>query len=296
MKTAIGILTATLLTLVTTACDNFEYHPYSIKIHGQKDINATTIEQLETAGIKAPFKFAFITDTQGALSDMNTALDLIKQRGDIDFIIHGGDMTDFGLPKEYVWARDMLNNYGIPFLTIIGNHDCLGNGEDTFKTIFGPENFSLNIDHVHIVGLNTVALEYDYSRPVPDLDFIENDRLEVDDINAAHPDSLTHTIVAMHSRPYDEQFNNNVAKVFNYYLLKYPGMEETTYDRQPSDLPEDLLRCPRGFCINGHNHSTSISDIFDNGILYYQCANMAKRTFFIFTITEDGYEHEVVEF
>ena len=103
MKTAIGILTATLLTLVTTACDNFEYHPYSIKIHGQKDINATTIEQLETAGIKAPFKFAFITDTQGALSDMNTALDLIKQRGDAQ--TEGRAMHKYFCKgkTEYVW-------------------------------------------------------------------------------------------------------------------------------------------------------------------------------------------------
>jgi len=131
--------------------------------------------------------------------------------------------------------------------------------------------------------LNTVALEYDYSRPVPDLVFIE------DDIAAANETAATHSIVVMHSRPYDEQFNNNVAKTFNYYISQLPGMK-----------PEDPRRadgtCAMSFCLNGHNHSTMVKDIFDNGILYYQCANIAKRAFFIFTITDDGYEYEEVDF
>lgn len=287
MKTNIGISCLLAIVCLLSGCDRFEYHPYSVKIHGRNDINTTTITQLESAGIKAPFKFAFITDTQGSIDEMEEALDIIARRSDIDFIINGGDITDFGLPKEFEWARDRLDAYGIPYLTVIGNHDCLANGEDTFNYLFGPENFSLNIDHVHIVGLNTVALEYDYSKPVPDFNFIENDIEAVNDINSAHPDSLTHTIIAMHSRPYDEQFNNNVAKPFNHYIELYPGMNRTTDDKA-----ERL----NGFCINGHNHFTSISDIFENGIMYYQCANMGKRTFFIFTITEDGYEHETIEF
>lgn len=272
---------------MSAACDRFEYHPYSIDIKGRNDINTATIEQLEAAGIKAPFKFAFITDTQGAINETEEALDLIKKRGDIDFIIHGGDITDFGLPKEFEWLRDRLETCGIPYLTVIGNHDCLANGEDTFNYIFGPENFSLNIDHAHIVGLNTVALEYDYSRPVPDFNFIEDDISAVRQLNELKPDSITHTIIAMHSHPYDEQFNNNVAKLFNSCISFYPGMK-----KQADDGDKRL----NGFCINGHNHYTSVNDIFENGILYYQCANMAKRTFFVFTITEDGYEHETIEF
>lgn len=110
----------------------------------------------------------------------------------------------------------------LPFLTVIGNHDCLGNGEDTFNYIFGPQNFSLNIGHTHFVGLNTVALEYDYSHPVPDLDFIEADATGVAELNKAEPGRITHTVVVMHSRPYDEQFNNNVAKAFNLYLTATP--------------------------------------------------------------------------
>lgn len=289
----IGILS---LCMLSVACDNFENHPYSMTIKGKRDINGQNIKRLERSELKVPYKFAFITDTQGSLDETKDALQDIKSRGDISFIIHGGDQADFGLPKEFVWTRDMMESCELPYLTIIGNHDCLGNGNDTFDYIYGAENFSLNIGHTHFVGLNTVALEYDYSHPVPDLDFIENDIIGVDMLNAEHQDSITHTVITMHSRPYDEQFNNNIAKAFNLYISHYPGLKKT--DEQTVIVTDGITQTTqtRGFCINGHNHNTDVTDIFGNGILYFQCANIAKRQYFVFTITDEGYEYETVDF
>lgn len=277
------ILQGLVIMLLMVSCDALEYHPYSVSIDGTRDINTVNSARIESAQLTTPFKFAFITDTQGSYDETEDALECISKRGDIDFIVHGGDMTDFGLPKEYKWCRDMFDAVGIPYVVAIGNHDCLGNGEDTFSYLFGPENFSLNVGPLHLVVLNTVALEYDYSKPVPDFEFLENDIAAVNKLNEQGA-GLTHTIVAMHSRPYDEQFNNNVAKPFNYYLEMYPGMV--------ADKGEKA----RSFCINGHNHAYDIMDLFDNGILYYQCPNAAKRMFFVFTITDEGYEYESVEF
>lgn len=285
-----------VLFMAVTSCSLIEYHPYSVNLSGNTNLNLNNAAFLEAQKLTFPVKFAFITDTQGSLDETIEALDLIKARDDIKFIIHGGDISDFGLPKEFIWTRDVLNASNLPYLAVIGNHDCLGNGEDTFDYIFGAENFSMNICHAHFVFLNTVSLEYDYSKPVPDLDFIENDCAEVENINAAIPDSITHTIVVMHSRPYDEQFNNNVAKPFNHYISKYPGLNSPSVEQSITDLSDTYLKCHRGFCINGHNHRTAITDIFDNGIFYYQCANIGKRTFFIFTLTDEGFDCEVVDF
>jgi len=283
----LSLLYIILISLFAASCDMLENQPYSARIDGKKDLNSLYTDQISKLDLKPPFKFAFITDTQGSLDEMKEAIDIIKNRGDIDFIVHGGDLTDFGIVKEFIWARDILEDADLPYVTVIGNHDCLGNGNDTFDYIFGAENFSFNAGHVHFLCLNTIALEYDYSRPVPDLIFIEEDANAVAELNRQFPDSITHSVAVMHSRPYDEQFNNNVAKSFNYYISLLPGMERKDSTSVASE---------RGFCICGHNHATEISDIFDNGILYYQCANMGKRTFFIFTITNDGYEHETVEF
>ncbi len=269
--------------LAFQSCDVFEYHPYSVKLDGNHNINIVNAARIEAAGLSTPFKFAFISDTQGSYDETSAAIESMVSRGDIDFIVHGGDMADFGLPKEFLWCRDILDSCGIPYVVALGNHDCLDNGENTFSYIFGPDNFSFNIGPLHLVVVNTVALEYDYSRPVPDFDFIERDIAEVDSLNASGA-GITHTVIAMHSRPYDEQFNNNVAKPFNYYISSYPGMQ-----------PEGNER-PCGFCINGHNHSLDMMDIFNNGILYYQVPNVAKRMYFVFTITDGGYEYEAVDF
>lgn len=291
------IVLAMAAVIAAASCDNFEYHPYAAKIKGNTDVNRSNIERIKERVKALPMRFAFITDTQGSYDEMREALALIKSRGDVDFIIHGGDMTDFGLPKEFMWCRDMIDEISIPWITVIGNHDCLGNGEETFEYIFGEKNFSFTVAGVHFVCLNTNALEYDYSEPVPDLDFIERDGSEIADLNAAAPGTVTHTVAVMHSRPYDEQFNNNVAKPFLYYLRNYPGMgvDDETFDDAAD--PDYLRGTPRrGFCVNGHNHNTSVFNINDEGLLFYQCANMGKRAFFIITITADGYDVETVNF
>ena len=50
-------------------------------------------------------------------------------RDDIDFVIHGGDYTEFGVTKEFEWAVERLNQLRVPYVGLIGNHDILGNGQ-----------------------------------------------------------------------------------------------------------------------------------------------------------------------
>lgn len=258
-----------LLPLLICSCDMFEYHPYDGKIKGERDINRKNIAIIEKElKNKVNFKFAFISDTQRWYDETEEVVDNINARNDIDFVIHGGDISDFGLTKEFLWQRDILNKLDVPYMVIIGNHDCLANGEEIFVKVFGKVNDSFMAGNVKFVCLNTNALEHDYSRPVPDFQFI---RGENDPENKLHQK----TIVVMHARPYSEQFNNNVADVFHDEINKYP----------------DLL-----FCLNGHDHTLKITDIFDDGIIYFGVPNIEKKKYFVFTVTEDAYNYEVVEF
>ena len=146
---------------------------------------------------------------------------------------------------------------------------------------------------MHLVGLNTVALEYDYSNPVPDFAFIEDDYARTCNLG----DSITNTIVMMHAPPHDEQFNDNVAQLFEYCVRKYPGLrtDDATYDWNYEDETKAGTRL-RGFCLNGHTHRTDIKHIFGDGVLYYGLANAADREIRIFTITKNGYECETIGF
>ena len=137
-----------------------------------------------------------------------------------------------------------------------------------FNRIFVEENFSFTAGDVLFICLNTNALEFDYSDAIPDFSFLE--KL----LKNLSPD-IRRTIVAMHAGPYSEQFNNNVARVFQLYLRQFPGLQ---------------------FCVYGHGHSIQVNDFFDDGILYYECTCAKKRAYLRFTLKENEYLYEVVNY
>ena len=48
--------------------------------------------------------------------------------------------------------------------------------------------------------------------------------------------------------------------------------------------------------MNGHAHHYKINEFFNDGIFYYQTPCAKQRGYILFTITEDGYEHELIEY
>lgn len=269
MKRSILLLVA--VGFLLSGCDLFEMHPYDGKITGEKNIHAKNIKRIEENCMgKKRIRFAFMGDSQRWYDETIDFVSSINQRDDIDFVIHGGDISDFGLTNEFIWMRDIMNRLDVPYVVIIGNHDCLANGETVFTTIFGELNYSFMAGNTKFICLNTNALEYDYSRPVPDFKFIEK---QLKDTIEGHEK----TVVAMHVRPLlSDEFNNNVANVFQHSLKQFPKLQ---------------------FCLNAHDHNTNIVDIFDDGIIYFGVASMKRRTYFVFTLNEDeSYEYEIVEF
>lgn len=259
-----------ILPLLWGGCDLLESHPYDAHVTGETDINRKNMALIEErlAG-KDTVRFAFITDTQRWYDETRLAVRHINARGNIDFVLHGGDQSDFGVTKEFLWMRDILNGLEMPYVCVIGNHDCLGTGKDVFRSVYGDTNFGFTAGGVRFICLNTNALEYDYSEPIPDFGFItaQQERMQAD--------SLQRCVVLMHAAPESDVFNNNVAAVFGHYLRELPG----------------LL-----FCLHGHTHALSVTDLFADGILYYQCPNIKKRMYLLFTVNEEGYAYEVVEF
>ncbi|HAC23213.1 MAG TPA: phosphoesterase [Porphyromonadaceae bacterium] len=253
--------------LLLGGCDLIEYHPYDVRVKGETNVNANNIAQIEAnCKDKSSIRFAVMGDSQRWYDETEVFVKAINFRDDIDFVIHGGDISDFGLTKEFMWQRDIMNNLNVPYVVIIGNHDCLGTGEEAYKTIFGDTNFSFIAGRVKFVCLNTNALEYDYSSPIPDFDFIESEM-------SNRKEDFDKTIFSMHGAPLCDVFNNNVAKVFQRYITEYPKLQ---------------------FCTIAHNHYISVTDIFDDGVLYYGSTCMKDRSFLLFTITPEGYEYEAV--
>lgn len=251
------------------SCEMFESHPYDVSVRGEKNLHEKNIRELdENLKDKKSFRFAFISDTQRWYDETKEMVADINKRKDIDFVIHGGDISDFGATHEFVMQRDILLGLHMPCMIILGNHDCLGTGEDVYRTIWGNPNYHFRAGNVLFICLNTNCMEYDYTEPIPDFTYLEN-------LMKNLPEGIEKTIAVMHVPPFDLEFNNNVANVFQLYLKTFPN----------------LL-----FCLNGHAHSYQINEFFDDGILYYQTPCAKKRGYIVFTITEDGYEHELIEF
>lgn len=258
-----------LITLLFNACDSFEYHPYDGRISGETDINNKNIKLIrqKTVG-KDTVRFVMMGDTQRWYDETKDFVKSLNKRKDIDFVIHGGDMSDFGATNEFLWMRNIMSSLNVPYVALLGNHDCLGNGEVIYKKIFGEENFSFLAGNTKFVCLNTNALEYDYSHPVPDLGFMEKEITNVEP-------GQERTIVVMHVKPYAEQFNNNIAREFQQYVKRFLNVQ---------------------FCLNAHNHQIEVDEIFKDGIVYYGSDNIKDRNYLLFTLTPEGYNYEVVHF
>ena len=158
-----------------TNCKMVDYHPYDVHISGETNVNAQNIEQIESnCKGKTSIRFVAMGDSQRWYDETEDFVQAINQRDDIDFVIHGGDMSDFGMTNEFLMQRDIMNKLKVPYVVLIGNHDCLGTGEETYKAVFGATNFSFIAGDIKFICLNTNALEYDYSEPIPDFNFMEN--------------------------------------------------------------------------------------------------------------------------
>ncbi len=269
---------ALLLLITLTSCDLIDYHPYDGRISDKKDkdINATNIARIENACMnKDTIRFVFTGDTQRWYDETDDFVKHVNQQDSIDFVIHGGDLTDFGIKKEYLLQHSILSKLNVPYIALIGNHDIIGKGDLVYEDLYGDENFSFraggspsNGGNIRFICLNTNALEYDYSTPVPNFTFIKEQLKETTEEDKR-------TVFVMHVPPGSDQFNNNVSDIFQEKIREFP-----------SPL----------FCLHAHEHSFKARDLFNDGIIYYGCDNIGKRTYLIYTITPDGYSYEIIKY
>ncbi len=108
-----------------------------------------------------PVRFAFITDTHLALgshsfADLRHCIKDINAQDSLDFVILGGDITDFGTDEEIRAAKSLLDSIGKPWYVVAGNHDAKWSesGCNTFKNVFGYEHFEFEAGGWRFLGCN----------------------------------------------------------------------------------------------------------------------------------------------
>lgn len=106
------------------------------------------------------FRFAVLADTHISGVDTPAGRNLrecvrdINRRKDIEFVLHCGDETDFGLDEQEINVKKMLDSLLVPCYAVPGNHDATWSesGSNTFARVYGAERFCFEYKGWRFVG------------------------------------------------------------------------------------------------------------------------------------------------
>jgi len=204
--------------MFTSCKEMFDYSPYVIDFDEENEnINNKNITKIESQNnTDETIRIAFTADTHrnsDELDEFVNAVNLMNQTKPVDFAIHLGDFADFGLPKQYLWANSYLSKLEMPYLVVLGNHDLVGNGGDSYHEMFGDFNTSFIYDGVKFISINTNSREFENDGTVPDIDWL--------DAQLKPSSDFTKVVIFFHVPPMDVDFDNELEDSFVATLSKY---------------------------------------------------------------------------
>ena len=248
------------------SCDPwFAYSPYEANVdeayRGMTEKNLALIRAMD-AGDSRPFKVALLSDPHYHFSKLEDAVRYINADSSYAFAIVAGDLTENGLMQEFVFFHESMLRLKIPYLTVIGNHDYLSNGEMVYQQMYGPYNYTFDFNNTRFVLFDNNTIE---SQKEPDLAWFAK--------QLPNENGYDHIIPIAHIPPYDVQ------------------MEQT---REPYHQLLTDNEVP--LSIHGHRHDFSKEDVFGDGIYYVTISSPQKRTFTELTVTSDKVEVRKIEY
>lgn len=105
-------------------------------------------------------RFAYLTDTHlgkaANHADCVACLNDINAQDSLDFVLFGGDVTNFGSDRQIAAAKKTYDALRIPYWVVSGNHDSKWSesGCNTFVKVFGYEQFEFEAGGYRFIGCN----------------------------------------------------------------------------------------------------------------------------------------------
>lgn len=222
-----------LAVALLSSCEKFEFSPYAVdKDNMPTGVNAANLAQLtayedlddDTVTI------LFTGDSQRFYDELEDLVAKANTIPSIDFVILSGDISDFGLLREFRWIHDRLEKLNRPYLCVIGNHDLTSRGSEVYINMFGEKNFSFTYKKYKFLFHDTNGLEYGFDGSVPHLPWLQNA------LNDSYPNWF---IGVSHVPPYNQDFD--------------PALEQPYVD---------LLGVNLRFILSLHGHQHDATDGF----------------------------------
>jgi predicted phosphodiesterase len=259
--------------LVLGSCSSlFDYSPYAIDFNAEnRDVNERNIAKISSqSNDDGVITIAFTGDSHRFYDELHDFVGAVNRMNDtlqVDFVVHVGDLADFGLPKQYLWSNSCLLNLEVPYVAVIGNHDLVSNGGDSYNTMFGPFNISFIYDSIKFILLNTNSLEFGMNGKVPDIPWLDAQLVPGPDFRK--------TVVLFHVGPNHGEFDERLRDAFGETLEKYGNVL---------------------FAAHGHIHSFSIYEPFADGIPFINVYGVEYRKFNVIRIKKDSINVETYAF
>ena len=263
------ILIVHIAAIVLISCDGmFDYSPYTIDFSEEnRNVNQQNIRKLANQKKDDTITIAFTGDTHRWFDETEKFVAKVNQKPSVDFVIHVGDIADFGLPKQYVWGNSYLLNLNIPYFVVVGNHDLVGNGSTTYKEMFGTLDFSFIYNNVKFVFLNTNSREFKFSGKVPDIQWLNNQ------LKPSY--EFTKAVVIFHVPPIHEDFDASLDKSFHDTLVRY----------------NNVL-----FTVHGHSHNFEIYKPYNDDITCVNVYGVEYNKSNVIKISNDQFQVTTLDF
>ena len=252
-------------TLLFFSCEKFDYSPYEVTKETKLDLNEDYISQLVDDGNDTT-TIALIGDSQRFYASTEKVVTAINKHH-VDFIAHSGDLVDFGTQNEYMWMHDILKKLHAPYITVIGNHDLIGNGGTIFQNMYGEYDFSFYFKGNKFIYTNTNSREFFFNENVPNIDWLDQ--------QLADTSTYDNAFIIQHVSADNVDFNAEFTEDFINTLNKYGKTTAT---------------------INGHNHDLSIKwSTATQPLTFINTASTQKEEFILMKIVDNTITLEVIK-
>ncbi|SNC76827.1 Calcineurin-like phosphoesterase [Hymenobacter gelipurpurascens] len=241
-----------------TGCAWVEYSPnqtYVLAAERAQTAQALARLQQRPRATSDTVRFAFVGDTQRFYDETEAFVASVNQQRALDFVFVAGDISDFGLTREFRWVHQRLQQLRVPYLTVIGNHDLVGNGRAIYQAFYGPLNYTFQYGGTRFICLDTNGREYGFGGMVPNLTWL---RKQLADTLTAQ-----RTVVLSHVPPTDEDFDPQLVPAYT----------------------EALRGCSQlVFHLSGHVHRFTAGQPFHDGVTYLTTYSLEKRRYHIISV------------
>jgi len=251
------------------SCNIFEFSPYETD-NGEFSTNIiqNNLAKISKITLANPdsFKFALIADTHSYYDEFNNAVKSINSNSEILFVIHAGDITEFGLLKEYKWANEIITKIKVPCFTVIGNHDCLSNGKQIYNKIFGSTFYSF------VINENDPSNKYKFI-------FINDNTLEYEIAEEKRVRAINWL---------KENLSDNTLYKGIFVIAHVPPFADHYFNDDTEEEYRSILENGNvNISIHGHIHNYLYSNYYNDGVMYLVGDDISDRNYCIVTVYSD---------